>query len=236
MYVSFIKENGIDFFKKIAYPNNRNRKIVERKGGMNASFFAKEIYRKLFYRIMEGVPMKLSDARKYKKQIKSLYKVAFPRDERAPISLLFRKTGNERNAFYAALDNDEFVGLVYTVRVESLVYVFYLAVVEEKRGHGYGSRILELIRKLYPDCVITLEIEDTEDANADNKEQRIKRLRFYEANGYKQLHIKINEAGVVYELLGTADTITQAKFLEMMKQYFGPILFRMIYKETILTQ
>lgn len=178
------------------------------------------------------LPVNLVDARKYKKQIKKLYKSAFPREERAPLSFLFHRTGNGRDSFYAVVDNDEFVGLVYTIGIEKLVYVFFLAVVEDKRGNGYGSRILQTIRNLYPDCVITLAIEDTADRSAENFEQRIKRLKFYEANGFKQLHIKINEAGVDYELLGTENTVTQADFLAMMKNYFGSILFKIIYRKT----
>lgn len=176
--------------------------------------------------------MNLVDARKYKKQIKQLYNSAFPRNERAPLSFLFHRTGNGRDSFYAVEDNEEFVGLVYTIGIEKLVYVFFLAVVEDKRGNGYGSRILQIVKNLYPDCVITLAIEDTSDSCAENFEQRIKRLKFYESNGFKQLHIKINEVGVDYELLGTENTVTQADFLAMMKNYFGRILFRFIYKAT----
>lgn len=176
--------------------------------------------------------MKFVDAKRYKKQVKDLYREAFPKDEQAPLSFLFFKSGNGRDSFYAVVDKEKFVGLVYTVRIEKLVYVFYLAVKAEERGQGYGGKILKMVRKLYSDCVITLAIEDTDKTAADNYQQRLERLRFYEKNGYKQLHIKINEAGVDYELLGTETTVTQADFLAMMKKYFGSVMFRMIYKRT----
>lgn len=174
--------------------------------------------------------MQLADARKYKKQIKYLYRFAFPKNERAPLFFLFQKAKQERNFFYAVVDKGEFVGLVYTIQNERMVYVFFLAIIEEKQGNGYGTKTLSLIKEMYPDCVIILAIEDTADRNADNYAQRMKRLGFYERNGFRQLQVRVNEAGVVYELLGTESGITQADFLSLMKNYLGTILFKFIYR------
>ena len=178
--------------------------------------------------------MKLVDARKYRKEVKQLYITAFPKEERAPFSLLMHRVNNGRDSFYAVEDNGEFVGLVYTIRKGSLVYVFFLAVIEGKRGMGYGTRILRCIRRLNPGCVVALLIEDTEETGADNYEQRIGRLGFYQANGFKQLNVRINEAGVRYELLGTDTTVTQADFLDLMKDYAGELLAKFLYRKTII--
>ena len=176
--------------------------------------------------------MEFADARKYKKQIKHLYKSAFPRNERAPLPLLFHRTDNGKDYFYAVIDKSEFIGLVYTIITEKLVYVFFLAVTEDKRGMGYGTKILDSIKEMYPNRAVILLIEDTKDKNADNIDERIKRLGFYEANGFKQLNISINEAGVAYELLGTEGFVTQADFLDIMKDYVGAFLFKIIYRKT----
>ena len=137
--------------------------------------------------------MQLVDAKKYKKEIKHLYVTAFPKEERAPIFVLYHKTKDKRNHFYAVEDNDECVGLVYTIQDVGMVYVFFLAIVEEKRGQGYGTKVLSTLKEMYPDSVITLMIEDTADIDADNYTQRIQRLGFYKNNGFKQLHIHIEE-------------------------------------------
>ena len=180
--------------------------------------------------------MKLVDARKHRKEVKQLYVSAFPKEERAPFALLMRRVNNERDSFYAVEDDGEFVGLVYTMRKDKLVYVFFLAVTEEKRGMGYGTRILCCIKRLNPGCVISLMIEDTADTNADNYEQRINRLGFYQANGFKQLNVRINEAGVGYELLGTEDTVTQADFLALMRDYAGALLYKFLYRKTVIEE
>ena len=112
------------------------------------------------------------------------------------------------------------------------ISVFFLAIEEEKRGKGYGTEVLKELRKMYPDLAISLMIEDPEETDAENLNERINRLKFYERNGFQRLSIKINEAGVNYELLGTEDTVTQADFLMMMKDYVGALLFKILYRKT----
>ncbi|MCR5753465.1 MAG: GNAT family N-acetyltransferase [Acetatifactor sp.] len=176
--------------------------------------------------------MQFEDAKKYKKEIKELYTSAFPKEERAPLFTLYRKTKTGKNKFYAVTEEKSFVGLVYVVCGEGLVYVFYLAVAEKYRGCGYGSQILQMIKEMYSDCVVMLEIEDTEDTAAANYEERIKRLGFYERNGFQRLHAKTREAGVVYELLGTETSVGLAEFLPLMRKYLGGFLFRLIFRGT----
>ncbi len=173
--------------------------------------------------------MELVDARKYKKQIKHLYKTAFPIKERLPLPFLFHKTKKGENSFYAAVDNNEFVGLAYVIRYKNLVYINYLAIEDNKRGNGYGTEILRTIKDMHPDCINILLIENTDDIHADNFDERIRRLGFYERNGYKQLHIKVNEIGVHFELLGTETTVTQDDYLRMMKNFLGGLLFKIVY-------
>ncbi len=175
--------------------------------------------------------MQFTDARKYKKQIKKLYRSAFPADERAPLFMLFNKTKYDRYNFYAIVEESEFVGLIYTMATDKMVYVFFFAIAEEKRGKGYGTKTLDFIKRTHPDKVVALMIEDTTAASAPNFEERINRLGFYERNGFERLGIHINEAGVDYELLGTDKTVTREDFLSMMKGYVGSLLFKILYRK-----
>lgn len=175
--------------------------------------------------------MQFLDARKYKKQIKKLYRSAFPAKERAPLIMLFKKTKYDRYNFYSIVNDDEFIGLVYTMEAEKMVYVFFFAITQENRGKGYGTKALECIKKMHPDKAVALMIEDTTDTSAPNIEERINRLGFYERNGFERLGIHINEAGVDYELLGTDKTITRDDFLNMMRAYVGSFLFKILYRK-----
>ena len=177
----------------------------------------------------EELQVELVDARIYKKQIKHLYKTAFPIKERLPLPFLFHKTKNDASSFYAAVDNNEFVGFAYVIRYKNLVYINYLAIEENKRGNGYGTEILRKIKDIHPDCIITLLIEDTDVIHADNYDERIRRLDFYTRNGYEQLHVKVTEIGVKFELLGTEKKVTQSDYLKLMKNFLGRLFFKIIY-------
>ena len=110
-----------------------------------------------------------------------------------------------------------------------MVYVFFLAIEEDKRGKGYGSEVLETIKDMYKDRIVTLAIEDTVDIDASNYEQRINRLAFYKKNGFKQLDIRVKELSVVYELLGTKEGVTQNDYLMLMKGFLGGLVYKIIY-------
>lgn len=170
------------------------------------------------------------DAKKYKKEVKKLYREAFPVDERAPFFMLLNKTKNQENSFYAITDEKEFLGLIYTIKAKKVIYVFFLAVVKDKRGCGYGTEILSEIKRMNPERAVILMIEDTGIKNAPNYDERINRLNFYKSNGFIQLGIKINEAGVKYELLGTKEDVVIEDFLKLMKKFLGNILYKIIYR------
>ena len=174
--------------------------------------------------------MEFVNYKKYRKQVKNLYKSAFPYDERFPMMFLYWKARGKGNNFSAVLDNGEFVGLSYTVESENFLYVYYLAVIEEARNKGYGSKILTKIKEDNPGRTITLAIEDTEVCDAPNYEMRLRRLEFYRRNGFERLNMRVNEAGVWLELLGTDNTVDYDEFIELMKKFLGRILFRIIYK------
>ena len=174
--------------------------------------------------------MEFVDARKYKKQVIKLYKSAFPKDERYPVPFLFYKADNKNNFFYGVFEEGEFAGLLYTIHTERMVFTFYLAVVEEMRGRGIGTKILNELSEMHPDKTLILTIEDTDKTDAPNIAERLRRLKFYEANGYTRQHIKINEAGVDFEVLGKDNTVTKDEFINMMKKYLGKLYFKFIYR------
>ena len=85
----------------------------------------------------------------YNKEIKKLYKEAFPKNERIPIFILKLLTRKNKADFFEIYDKEQFIGLVYNVYYHDIVFVFYLAVNNDLRGKGYGSKVLELIKDKY---------------------------------------------------------------------------------------
>ncbi|MBR4949208.1 MAG: GNAT family N-acetyltransferase, partial [Clostridia bacterium] len=144
----------------------------------------------------------------------------------------YKRAKKEENSFIAVTENEEFIGLIYILTNQKTAYIFFLAVEEEKRGNGYGTKILQKIKSLYPEKAIILMIEDTTEEGAKNMPERLRRLGFYRNNGFSQLGIKINEAGVKYELLGTDSSSTRDDFFSLMKDFLGKFLFKFIYNKS----
>lgn len=164
------------------------------------------------------------------RNIKRLYKEAFPKEEQVPFFLLKYKAMKGKANFYGIYDKNEFIGLLYTVCYKDIVFLFYLAIHSKKRGNGYGSVILEKVKHKFKNHRIILNIEEV-DENNSNFEQRQKRKKFYIKNGFKDSNIKTKENHVIYEMLYCGGNVTYEEYSELMKNCLGNFLFKMLYKK-----
>lgn len=156
------------------------------------------------------------------KKVASLYEAAFPVEERLPLWQLSWNSLKTGQFFLAYFDQEVFIGFTYAICTDNLVYLLFLAVEESKQSQGYGSQILAQVRKKAGErpCVLTIEPMDEEDAS--NRTQRLKRLAFYENNGYQSLNHFYFEGRERYQILITdrslsLDTIEQ----DLAKTFLG---------------
>lgn len=166
------------------------------------------------------------------KKVKRLYSSAFPANEKAPFWLLMNKSKKNNVDFWSAYSNEKWIGLAYVLSYKEISYVFYLAISEAERGNGFGSGILSALKEKYKGQNLFLAIEEI-DEKADNYDERIKRKQFYEKNGFHDLNLKLREATVVYDLLGTGDKINPKDYADMFDSYLGRFLRRIIKMEII---
>ncbi len=119
----------------------------------------------------------------------------FPKEELMPMWLLNTITKMKKYNFNAYYDGDLFVGILFTIESRDELFVFYIAVNDKIQSKGYGSKLLQMLFEKFPSKPISLFIETMDDKNADNYEQRVRRLAFYEKNGFIYTGIKagINE-------------------------------------------
>ena len=142
------------------------------------------------------------------KNVASLYEAAFPVEERLPLWHL------------AYFDREVFIGLTYSIYTENLVYLLFLAVEESKQSQGYGSQILAQVKKeagVRP-CVLTIEPMDEEAAS--NRNQRLKRLAFYERHGYQLLNHFYFEGTERYQILTTDRNLCLADLEQDLSKTF----------------
>ena len=139
-------------------------------------------------------------------EIVRLYRAAFPREERVALELLLETDGPYD--FIACYDGEMLCGFYSTLTMGDITHVLFLAVEETLRGNGYGSQILDVVRRAYPDKRLILDVE-MPDPEAENQEQRTKRIAFYERNGYRKSGISYGWRGVMYEILILNGKITE---------------------------
>lgn len=150
-------------------------------------------------------------------QVKALYESAFPANERIPIKhLLDDKIKRE---FWAFFDGDLFCGFSNSITHGSITNIVYFAVVPELRSRGYGSKILQAIRKQHPDTRIVVDIEVEEDSkDTEELERRNRRREFYTRNGFDAAPVEYHWQGEHYRLLSAGGTVTEKEFRDFWKE------------------
>ncbi len=151
------------------------------------------------------------------RKIKALQKRAFPAAEQYPFFILMLMAMKKGVDYYAYYDKDTLCGITYTSATHEMLYVLYIAVNDEMRSMGYGSKILSDLKKSYPDKIITLNIEPL-DENADNFDQRQKRISFYFRNGYRDTGYCMVDTSGTYSILSTAGMFSASDFKKVISK------------------
>lgn len=144
------------------------------------------------------------------KKAKSLYYHAFPKNERRPFpELIDRRLGDtEAFCFY---DADLFVGMAAVMNSPDITHIVYLAIDDDLRGRGYGSKALALLHDFYNGKRIMVDIERP-DGTSENESQRLQRKQFYLRAGYEETPVKYEWVNEKYEILSFGGQISEAEY------------------------
>ncbi len=176
--------------------------------------------------------MKLEEKKITKKlsnynEIKSFMKRVFPKEELIPMWLIILIANMRKYNFNAYYDGDLFVGVLFTIDTKDTLFVFYIAVNDKIQSKGYGSQLLKNIFDTYKEKSVTLFIETMDNKDADNYEQRLKRLEFYERNGFFHTGIKAGAKTPFVDVLSTDRSFDVANTKRLMKfipmRIFAPV-------------
>lgn len=152
------------------------------------------------------------------KRVKEIYMEAFPKKERMSYWMMLLMAKMEHTDFLAAYDGDKVCGLVYMAVVDKITFIMFLAVDSRVRSKGCGSQILSCVQERYPDNAIIVSIERC-DEDAENREQRLRRKRFYLDNGYQETGYLAELSKVKQEILIKNGVFDQAAFSSFFKTY-----------------
>lgn len=125
---------------------------------------------------------------------------AFPDEERLDTELLAQLSEQGRLELLGVYDNGNYIGFTVIFHSERSVYVFFLAIDPAWRSHGYGTAVLNELRKRYAGRQLVLDIEPLDSA-APNYEQRLRRKNFYLRNGFRESGCFFKYCGMCFEVL-----------------------------------
>ncbi len=146
---------------------------------------------------------------------------SFPEEELFPIWLMRLMALRKCIDFMAFYDGDEFIATGYSASTDKLIFGLYLAVRADKRSGGYGTRIIDLMRKKHAGKEFAFNIEVI-DENADNIEQRKKRLKLYERLGFHLTDYVVIESGEPYSIMTDRETLNIEEYKKAVsKLSFG---------------
>ena len=158
----------------------------------------------------------------YLPQVQALYESAFPANERIPMKQLL--DDKIKREFWAFFDEETFCGFSNSISHSDITNIVYFAVVPELRSRGYGSKILQAIRKQHPDTRIIVDIEVEEDSkDAEELKRRNRRREFYQRNGFDASPVDYVWQGEHYRLLSAGGTVTEKEFRDFWKEILKDI-------------
>lgn len=164
-----------------------------------------------------------------KEKLYALNDEAFPKEERIPSEKLLALLGEldcDAWAFY----EDTFVGFAILLSDSSLqeAYLSYFAVDSAYRSKGYGGTALTKLAEVYSGYQIVLDMERMDDS-AENYEQRLRRLAFYERNGYRRAKVGFRYFGMDLEIMCSQGAFREQEFRQLLERIrlpdFAPELY-----------
>ena len=144
-------------------------------------------------------------------------KTAFPYEERRDYSDQKECLENKYFKFFEIYDCDLAVGFTALWVFENFVFIEHIAIDEDKRGSGYGSKAIELIKEKYNKPLIL-------EAEAPVTEQQIKRIKFYNRLGFNVNSFNYTQPsyhggeGVPLLILSYPNKLTDEEFDEFLKE------------------
>lgn len=164
--------------------------------------------------------------------IKKIYLESFPKRERKPFLSLRYSAATGKTQIFTVSDKNKVAGFAVLIPYHDMVMVDYLAVSQKIRSRGTGSKLLQKICRYFSDRRMVLLIERL-DEQADNKEQRIARRKFYLKNGFTSSGIFIKGTSGDMEILNFGEKVSPEEYLILQRYALGKLFFQLSKIEVI---
>ena len=150
------------------------------------------------------------------KKLKALNNEAFPENERLEISEFINFSKNKDCDFLAFYEKQDFVGFAFVTSNDFTAYLAFFAVEKNMRAKGYGSRIINILKKIYDGKQLVADIECDWLENS-NSERRTLRKNFYIRNGFSESGYTLSYNGMCFELMNCGDEFDIKSYEQLIK-------------------
>ena len=147
------------------------------------------------FRLQERIPCR------FQWQLFRLYHDSFPRYERKPFRIILSMWKKGKTDIWVITEKKKIIGFASTINGDRLILLDYLAILPKERGRGYGCRMLSAFREQYQEKGFFVEIESVYEKSSECADH-IRRKRFYERNGLKEMRVLASVFDVPMELMG----------------------------------
>lgn len=135
--------------------------------------------------------------------MKGIYESSFPKEERFDYSIL-EWCCNRTASLYGIYADKELVGMCFMEDFPSggITYLMYFAIDNDRRGEGIGTAALKVISRSNEKVFLCIERPN---GNTMMGKNAAIRKQFYLNNGFYSTNVFIEDGGVQYEFMSTAE-------------------------------
>lgn len=152
--------------------------------------------------------------------IKQLYENSFPKEEQVDFFGLFSGVFKDFK-LYGLYENNDLIGMAHFYNDKNFVHLNYFAIDKEHQSKGYGSFIISWLKRNFNNKAIVVDVEEL-DSNALNSENRIKRKKFYNKNGFIDGKYTFMWEGTFMTYMYT-ESICHIEFMDYIQKIFPTI-------------
>ena len=127
----------------------------------------------------------------------------FPKEERKPLKYILMSMREGTYEPFGLVDGGELLGYAFFVTTGGHWLLDYLAIVRDRRGMGYGTKLLSMLRETLADTDSVIAEAENPDFAADEAERtkRLRRLAFYARSGFADTTVRSTTFGVEYVVI-----------------------------------
>lgn len=154
------------------------------------------------------------------RRVRDLLLELFPEPERLDVAVM-RFRSLSRMADYSGYydEANRFCGFTYVIHTDKMALILYLAVDGTMHSKGYGSEIMRQVLRRHENREIVLNCEPMDD-HAENAEQRLRRIRFYERLGLKVTGYQyVQKGNFPYAIMSTRIPFSVDEYKALLKKF-----------------